>query len=70
MVYNAWILYIANSGKGEIVTFSSKTTSQNLDIRFNIPFDVNNIKNVPIYVDKNKGRYNTDYGIKYVKLVD
>ena len=33
--------------------------------------DVNNIKNTPIYVDKNKGsRYNTDYGIKYVKLVD
>ena len=32
--------------------------------------DVDNIKNTPIKVDKNKGRYNTDYGIKYVNLVD
>ena len=31
---------------------------------------IDNIKNTPIKVDKNKGRYNTDYGIKYVNLVD
>ena len=32
--------------------------------------NVDNIKNTTIQVDKNKGRYNTDYGIKYVNLVD
>ena len=31
---------------------------------------IDNIKNTPIQVDKNKGSYNTDYGIRYVDLVD
>ena len=31
---------------------------------------IDNIKAAPIYVDKNKGSYNKDYGIKYVDLVD
>ena len=32
--------------------------------------NVDNIKDTSIKVDKNKGRYNTDYEIKYVNLVD
>ena len=48
LYYDSWVLYIANSWKWEILSYSSITESKELDINFELSKNINNLKKIEI----------------------